>query len=145
NTAARLQQAASPGEILIGEATHALVAGAVQAEPAPTLALRGKRDRVAAWRVIRIVPGAAPYPRRLDAPLVGRQAELAQLRQALNRAGGDRTAYLFTVLGTPGVGKTRLALEFSHAVREEATVLTGRCLPAGEGITAWHVREVLLQ
>ncbi len=145
NTAARLQQAADPGGILIGETTHRLVAGAVEAEPVPALTLKGKRQGVAAWRVSRLIPGAAPYPRRLDAPLVGRKAELAQLHQAFHRAVEERTAYLFTVLGAPGVGKTRLALEFSSAVGQRATVLAGRCLPYGEGITYWPLREILHQ
>src|SRR6266511_3039302 len=143
NTAARLQQAAGPGEVLIGEATHRLVAGAVQATSVPRLSLKGKREGVGAWRVTALVPGAAPYPRRLDAPLMGRRWELAELRQALHRAAEDCTAYLFTVLGPPGVGKTRLGLEFCSAVAEEATVLQGRCLPYGEGITYWPLREVL--
>src|SRR6266542_3140547 len=121
NTAARLQQAADPGGILIGETTHRLVAGAVEAEPVPALTLKGKRQGVAAWRVSRLIPGAAPYPRRLDAPLVGRKAELAQLHQAFHRAVEERTAYLFTVLGALG-----------------AAVIQG----SGEEIR-WAVRRVL--
>jgi predicted ATPase/class 3 adenylate cyclase/DNA-binding SARP family transcriptional activator len=143
NTAARLQQAAGPGEILIGEPTHRLVTAAVEAEPFAPLALKGKAEPVAAWKLTRVIPGAAPFVRRLDAPLVGRQAELAQLHQAFERAVRERTAYLFTVLGAPGIGKTRLALEFSAAVEREATVLTGRCLAYGEGITYWPLRELL--
>jgi class 3 adenylate cyclase/tetratricopeptide (TPR) repeat protein len=145
NTAARLQQAAEPGEILIGELTYRLVAAAVEAEPLQRLALKGKRDPVSAWRVSRVIPEAPPFPRHLDAPLVGRAAELAQLRQAFDRAVRERTACLFTVLGAPGIGKTRLALEFTSAVEPEAAVVTGRCLPYGEGITYWPLREIMRQ
>jgi DNA-binding SARP family transcriptional activator/predicted ATPase len=143
NTAARLQQAAGPGEILIGETTHALVAAAVDAEPVPALELKGKARSVAAWRVSRIFPGARPFLRRLDTRFVGRQAELAQLHQAFQRVVAERSAYLFTVLGAPGIGKSRLAVEFSGAVEREATILTGRSLPYGEGITYWPLREIL--
>jgi class 3 adenylate cyclase/DNA-binding SARP family transcriptional activator len=143
NTAARLQQAARPGEILIGETTHALVEAAVEAEPVAALDLKGKERAAAAWRITRVIPGAPSFPRRLDTRFVGREAELAQLRQAYDRAVGERSPYLFTVLGAPGIGKSRLALEFSAAVQHEATVLTGRCLPYGEGITYWPLREIL--
>jgi class 3 adenylate cyclase/DNA-binding SARP family transcriptional activator/tetratricopeptide (TPR) repeat protein len=143
NTAARLQEAAEPGEILAGEATHQLVAGAVEAEPPLEINVKGKHAPVVSHRITKVLPGAAPYLRRLDAPLVGRTAELAQLRQGFDRAVRDRTSFLFTILGDPGIGKTRLAQEFASAVQEEAAVLTGRCLPYGEGITYWPLREIL--
>jgi predicted ATPase len=143
NTAARLQQTAEPGEILLGEATYALVPGAVTAEPLPELALKGKTQVVRARRLVAFDPAALPFPRRLDAPLVGRTRELAQLHGALDRAVRERTPVLFTVLGPPGIGKTRLAQEFASWVKDQATVLTGRCLPYGEGITYWPLRELL--
>jgi class 3 adenylate cyclase/DNA-binding SARP family transcriptional activator len=143
NTASRLQQVGDPGDIILGEATYALVAGAVTVEALLDLVLKGKTGPVRARRLLALDPTAPPFPRRLDAPLVGRTGELAQLRGALDRAIVERTAVLFTVLGPPGIGKTRLAQEFASSVMEEATVLTGRCLPYGEGITYWPLREVL--
>jgi class 3 adenylate cyclase/DNA-binding SARP family transcriptional activator/tetratricopeptide (TPR) repeat protein len=145
NTAARLQQMAERGEILLGEATYALVPGAVTAEPLPDLTLKGKAQVVRARRLVTLDPTAPSFPRRLDAPLVGRTGELAQLRGALDRAVKERTTVLFTILGPPGIGKTRLAQEFASFVGDEAAVLTGRCLPYGEGITYWPLRELLHQ
>jgi DNA-binding SARP family transcriptional activator/class 3 adenylate cyclase len=143
NTAARLQQMAEPGEILLGEATFVLVHGAVQAESLPDLALKAKTGPVRARRLLAFDPTAPPFPRRLDAPLVGRTGELAQLRVAFERAVKDNTAVLFSLIGPPGIGKTRLAQEFASSVQDEATVVTGRCLPYGEGITYWPLRELL--
>jgi hypothetical protein len=109
----------------------------------PALELKGKARSLAAWRVSRILPGARPFLRRLDTRFVGRQAELVQLHQAFQRVVAERSAYLFTVLGTPGIGKSRLAVEFSGAVEREATILSGRSLPYGEGITYRPLREIL--
>jgi DNA-binding SARP family transcriptional activator len=143
NTAARLQQAADPGMILIGESTYRLVAGAVRAEPLDPMALPGKSDLVRAFSVVDVVAGAPSFVRRLEAPLVGRRSELAQLRQAFDRSAREQEGVLFTVIGPPGIGKTRLALQFERALSGVAKVLTGRCLSYGEGITYWPIREVL--
>src|SRR5262245_14701941 len=116
NTAARLQQAAGRDEILIGATTRALVAAAVDAEPVPALDVKGKARSVQAWRLSRVIPGAAPFARRLDTRFVGRQWELTELRQAFERSVSESSSYLFTVLGAPGVGKTRLAFEFTASV-----------------------------
>jgi len=142
-TAARLQQAADPGEILLADTTYRLVEGAVRAELLAPLELKGKREPVAALRVLELVPGAPAFRRRLDAPLVGREGELAQLRAAFDRIIREETSYLFTILGEAGIGKTRLAQEFCSTLEEEAQVLAGRCLPYGEGITFWPLREVI--
>jgi class 3 adenylate cyclase/DNA-binding SARP family transcriptional activator/tetratricopeptide (TPR) repeat protein len=145
NTAVRLEQAAARGEILIGEATRKLVRSAITVEPVSQLSLKGVHEAVVAWRLISLVPGAPSFPRRLDAPLVGRVSELAQLHQALDRAVNDRTAVLFTIIGSPGIGKTRLAQEFAASLGDKATVLTGRCLSYGQGITYWPLREIITQ
>ena len=145
NTAARLQQSADPGMILIGEETYRLVAGAVRAEPLDPMPLRGKSDLVRAFSVLDVVLGAPSFVRRLEAPLVGRRSELAQLRQAFDRTAREQVGFLFTVIGPPGIGKTRLALQFERALSGVAKVLTGRCLSYGEGITYWPIREVLDQ
>ena len=143
NVAARLEQAASPGEILIGEGTFRLTRDAIEVEELPALQLKGKADAVAAYRLIS-VRGDQPFARRLDTPMVGRETELGRLRDAFEQAVRDRSCQLFTVLGAAGIGKSRLALEFL-ASRGDALVVRGRCLPYGEGITYWPVVEVAKQ
>ncbi|MDQ2854065.1 MAG: AAA family ATPase, partial [Chloroflexota bacterium] len=143
NVAARLEQAAPAGEILLGASTHQLVRDAVTVEGVEPLRVKGKTDAVAAHLLISVDPEAAGHARRLDAPLVGRERELALLGQALDRAIDEGSAYLFTVLGPAGVGKSRLVAEFLGAQRDRATVYRGRCLPYGDGITYWPLREVV--
>ncbi|MDP9342371.1 MAG: AAA family ATPase [Actinomycetota bacterium] len=145
NVAARLEQAAAPGDVLIGETTHRLVRDAVEAEPVEPLALKGKAEPVAAHRLVLVHPLAAGLARRMDSPMVGRDRQLRQLGEAFESAVEDRACYLFTVLGSAGVGKSRLIQEFLGSVSEEATVLRGRCLSYGEGITFWPVAEAIAQ
>jgi class 3 adenylate cyclase/ketosteroid isomerase-like protein len=142
NTGARLEQAAAPGEVLIGQATWRLVRRRVQLEPVEPLTLKGKAEPVRAWRVLAVVPGP-DEPARVDAPLIGRAGELAKLRAALGDAIAARCCRLVTVIGSPGMGKTRLADEFALAVARDATVVQGRCEPTGEGITFGPVAELL--
>jgi class 3 adenylate cyclase/tetratricopeptide (TPR) repeat protein len=141
--AQRLEAAASPGEILIGDATHRLVRNAVLTEPLDPLDLKGKSEPVLSWRLLGVVAGAPAVARRLDAPMVGRENELSQLRAAFEQAVRDQTAHLVTVLGSAGIGKSRLAKELLTEIRDEATVLIGRCLPYGEGITYWPLRDIV--
>jgi class 3 adenylate cyclase/tetratricopeptide (TPR) repeat protein len=143
NVAARLQQAADPGEILLGDATYRLARDAVIVEPVDSLTVRGKDAPVAAWRLLGTVQGALSFARRFDAPFVGRAAELAQLRLAFERAVNERTNTLFTVLGPAGIGKSRLAAELVESLPETARILSGRCLAYGEGITYWPLREIV--
>jgi class 3 adenylate cyclase/tetratricopeptide (TPR) repeat protein len=140
NVAARLEQAAQPGEVLIGDPTHALVKGAVDVEPVGPLELKGKTERVPAFRLLAVT---GERTRRFATPMVGRERELRSLRDALSRAVHDRSCQLFTVLGSAGVGKSRLAAEF--LVDADVRVVRGRCLSYGEGITYWPVVEVLKQ
>jgi class 3 adenylate cyclase/tetratricopeptide (TPR) repeat protein len=142
NVAARLQQAAAPGEILIGDVTKRLARDAVIVEEAE-LAVRGKREPVAAWRLLEVVEGAPGLARRFDAPLVGRTRELAQLRLAFDRVVEERTNYLFTILGTAGIGKSRLAAELVKKLTGVAIIVSGRCLAYGQGITYWPLREIV--
>ena len=142
NVAARLQQAARPGEILVGEETHALCRDAVRAEAVGPLAAKGKAQPLTAHRLLEVRPDAPAFARRLDAPMVGRADELAQLRQAYARAERERRCHLFTVLGPAGVGKSRLAQELVAGIQVEAQVLSGRCLSYGEGITYWPLTEI---
>jgi class 3 adenylate cyclase/tetratricopeptide (TPR) repeat protein len=141
NVAARLEQAAGPGEVLLGPETMRLLRGAVTAEELDPLELKGKAEGVRAHRLVSV--DAAERPRRLDAPMVGRQRELRLLDDAWERATSERACVLFTLLGTAGVGKSRLTQEFLGRV--DATVVRGRCLSYGEGITYWPVTEIVLQ
>jgi class 3 adenylate cyclase/tetratricopeptide (TPR) repeat protein len=142
NTAARLEQAAAPGEILTGEQTLRLCHDAVEVQAVAPLELKGKGEAVVAYRVLRILKGAPGYERRLESVMVGRERELASLRQAFDRAVSGRACHLFTVLGSAGVGKSRLAAELVAGVGGDATVWMGRCLSYGEGITYWPLVEV---
>jgi class 3 adenylate cyclase/tetratricopeptide (TPR) repeat protein len=142
NVAARLEQAADAGEVLIGADTHSLVRDAVTAEPRQ-VAAKGKPDPVAAFRLVDVDLDAAAIARKLDTPLVGRTRELQQLHQAFERAVSENRCHLFTLLGPAGVGKSRLTSEFLSTV--DATVLHGRCLDYGESITFWPVVSVLKQ
>jgi class 3 adenylate cyclase/tetratricopeptide (TPR) repeat protein len=144
NTAARLQTAAEPGEILIGEPTYRLVQDAVVAERVEPLALKGKADPVPAYRLVQVASLSPMRTRRLDAPMVGRAREGALLEQAFERTVSDRACQLFTVLGSAGAGKSRLVEEFLSGL-EGADVMRGRCLPYGEGITYFPVAEAMKQ
>ena len=143
NLAARLEQAAQPGEILIGDATLQLTQDAVEVEPVEPLTLKGKAEPVPAHRLLS-VHGETGSARHLQAPMVGRETEMRRLRDAFGQALGDRSCQLFTILGSAGVGKSRLVAEFVGSL-DGALVVRGRCLPYGEGITYWPVVEVLKQ
>ena len=140
NVAARLEQAAKPGEVLVGQPTLALVRDAVEVEPVEQLVLKGKAEPVPAYRLLRVLD--VPE-RRHEAVFVGRERELAVLRRAWERAQAEQRCELVTLVGDAGVGKSRLVAELVRGL--EATVVLGRCLPYGEGITYWAVVEVLKQ
>ncbi|MDQ3993111.1 MAG: AAA family ATPase, partial [Actinomycetota bacterium] len=143
NLAKRLEQAAGPGDILIGKTTYPLVRDAVRAGPLKSFPVKGKGSPVAPWRVEHVDRDAAGVSRRLDAPLVGRRAELTILQRAFEDVDRDGTCRLVTVLGPAGIGKSRLALELVASIAERARPLTGRCLPYGEGITFWPIVQIL--
>jgi class 3 adenylate cyclase/predicted ATPase len=143
NVAKRLEESARTGEILVGEPTRRLVENAVVLEPRDELALKGKSDPHAAWNVLAVIKGATAYARRLDAPLIGRDAELKTLRDAYTDALADRSCRICTIVGPAGIGKSRLAAELCSSVRDDATVLTGVCLPYGDGITFWPLVEIV--
>jgi len=143
NVAKRFEEAAPAGEILLGETTYRLVRDAVEVEPTEPLGLKGKSEAVRAYRLVTLAGDLPGRARRLDSPMVGRGRELAALEQAYQRAVGEGACHLFTVLGAAGVGKSRLIAEFLAGVGGEATVMRGRCLPYGEGITYWPLAEAL--
>ncbi|MGH3054905.1 MAG: AAA family ATPase, partial [Gaiellaceae bacterium] len=140
NVAARLEQAAQPGEALIGDATLSLVRAAVEVGDELRLELKGKADPVPAYPLLAITDAVE---RRFATPMVGRDTELRRLRDAFQQAVHDRSCQLFTVLGSAGVGKSRLAAEGLAGL--DARVVRGRCLSYGEGITYWPVIEILKQ
>ncbi|MGZ4360547.1 MAG: AAA family ATPase, partial [Gaiellaceae bacterium] len=140
NVAARLQQAAQPDEVLIGEATLALVRGAVVVEPVEPLELKGKHAAVPANRLLSVLE--APE-RSHESRFVGREPELALVREAWERTLAEQCCELLTIVGDAGVGKSRLVAE--ALVSADALVVRGRCLPYGEGITYWPVVEVIKQ
>jgi class 3 adenylate cyclase/tetratricopeptide (TPR) repeat protein len=143
NVAARLEQAAQPGEILIGHETLALTRDAAEVDRVPPLTLKGKSEPLVAYRLLT-VHGDEGLTRRLDTPLVGRATELRRLRDAYDQAARDDSCQLFTILGSAGVGKSRLTAEFLTSLTD-VRIARGRCLPYGEGITYWPVVEVVKQ
>jgi class 3 adenylate cyclase/tetratricopeptide (TPR) repeat protein len=143
NVAARLEQAARPGEVLLGEGTSALVRGAVRSEPVEPLVLKGKAEPVPAHRLLELLPDVPAYASPTGAPFVGRREELERLEGALARAVAEHAPQLATVVGPPGIGKSRLARELME--RTQARVLVGRCLAYGEGITYWPLAEIVQQ
>jgi class 3 adenylate cyclase len=141
NVAARLEQAARPGEVLLGGETYGLVRAAVDAEEAEPVEAKGKSEPVVAYRLVSVA--AAAPGRRHDAPMIGRERQRQLLEHAFANVASERACHLFTILGAAGVGKSRLAQEFLAGV--DATVVSGRCLSYGEGISYWPVTEVVKQ
>ncbi|MEU4559491.1 AAA family ATPase [Actinoplanes sp. NPDC023936] len=144
NLAARLERAARPGDILISDATHAFVRDSSTVEPTAPASPTGRQAPIHALRLLGL-RGPRERAPHLDAPMVGREQEQALLQQVFERAVSNRTCQLFTVLGDAGVGKSRLVREFASALAGGATVVTGRCLPYGKGITFWPVAEMVRQ
>ncbi|MGD0713891.1 MAG: adenylate/guanylate cyclase domain-containing protein [Gaiellaceae bacterium] len=140
NVAARLEQAARPGEVLIGEETFAFVEGAAVVEHVEPLEIKGKAEPVEALRLLSVRD--APQ-RGHELPFVGRERELALVRETWRRVCHDRCCELVTIVGEAGIGKSRLVAESLRDI--EATPVQGRCLPYGNGITYWPVVEVLKQ
>ena len=136
--ASRLEQSAFTGEILLGEETMRLVRDAVRAE-----ALQVEDTR--AWQLEEVMAGAPAYARRLDAPLIGREAELQRLQSTFQHARDEKHCQVVTVVGEAGIGKTRLIRELLTWVGDEAGVLVGRCVSYGEGATYLPIAEIVGQ
>jgi class 3 adenylate cyclase/tetratricopeptide (TPR) repeat protein len=141
NVAARLEQAAEPGEVLVGAETVRLVRDAVELGDERMLDLKGKAEPVAAYPLLA---ASGEAQRRFDTPIVGRQRERRALDDAWERVLSERSCHLFTILGSAGVGKSRLTAEFLSSLAD-VPVIRGRCLSYGEGITYWPVVEAVLQ
>jgi class 3 adenylate cyclase/tetratricopeptide (TPR) repeat protein len=145
NVAARLQGEAKPGEILAARTTLRLARDRVEAGEPRTLTLRGKTEPVEAALVLGLPDRGGAERTSSRAAFVGRDRELALLKQSFERAVSGQTCQLFSLLGPAGVGKSRLASELLEGLGGQATVLRGSCLPYGEGITFWPVRKVVEQ
>ena len=148
NTAARLQSVASPGTVLVGESTMRAAEKAVAFEPAGQQALKGKSAPVPAWRALRVVAerGGRTRPDTLEPPFVGRDAELALLKDLLHATTGESRARLIAVTGPAGIGKSRLAWElekYLDGLVEPIYWHRGRSPSYGEGITFWALGEMV--
>jgi DNA-binding SARP family transcriptional activator/tetratricopeptide (TPR) repeat protein len=144
NAATRLAHGAAPGQIVLGDDTFVLVRDAVLAERIDPSSVQGSAHPTSAYRLIDVASGVAGFARHLDAPIVGRERELSLLQSAFDRTVSDQACQLFTVLGAAGVGKSRLLAAFVEELGDRATVLRGRCLPYGEGITFYPLAEALI-
>jgi class 3 adenylate cyclase/tetratricopeptide (TPR) repeat protein len=142
NVAARLEEAAGADEILLGARTRLLLGEAVDVEPVEPLDLHGKSEPVEAARLLSVAADAEATVRHFETRFVGRGRELGELREVFEEAQAEPGCRLITVLGEPGIGKTRLVREFAASVMH-ARVLTGSCLPYGDGITYWPLREIV--
>jgi class 3 adenylate cyclase/predicted ATPase len=140
NVAARLQQAAGSGEVLLGEATRVLAGGGAEVEVLDPLELKGKAEPVQAFRLLSV---GEPPRRSHGSRFVGRAVELAFLEAAWGRAVQGERCELVTIVGEPGVGKSRLVAEFTAGL--DARVVVGGCLSYGEGITYFPVVQVVKQ
>ena len=143
NVAARLEQAAPAMEVLLGELTYRLVRDAVEVEVVEPLELKGKAERVPAYRLVAVAERGEGWARRSDTQIIGRDVELSQLVAAFDEAVHERDCRLVSVLADAGVGKSRLHDELLRSLRGRARVLRGRCLSYGAGITFWPLAEAL--
>ena len=143
NVAAGLEKAAEPNAILISESTYRLVRNEVDTTGPLTVPLKGKPAPVTGYRVVGL--REAPAEPRIKSALVGRDAELLLLQQSFELVVANSTSQLITVLGEPGVGKSRLVDELVGQIETRASVFSGRCLPYGDAITYWPLVEVVEQ
>jgi class 3 adenylate cyclase/tetratricopeptide (TPR) repeat protein len=146
NTASRLQAAAPPGRLVVGEDTYRATRDAIRYDELEPVEAKGKGDRIAAW--LAIEPAAAPSERRIrTTPLVGRDRELSLLQSVWDRATAENRPHLVTVIGPPGIGKSRLSREFAALVEEGGgRAVRGRCLAYDTrdvyGAFAHQVKEI---
>ena len=148
NTAARLQGVADPGTVLVGDATRRAAESAIVFEPIGDHSLKGKTSPVPAWQALRVVAQRGGHGRTdtLEAPFVGRDEELRQLKEQLHTVGRDRRARLVSITGPGGIGKSRLVWElekYIDGVSEAIYWHRGRSPSYGEGITFWALGEMV--
>jgi tetratricopeptide (TPR) repeat protein len=148
NTASRLQSAAAPGAVLVGEATYRASGKAIAFESAGPQSLKGKAAPVPAWRALRVVAerGGRNRSETLEAPFVGREPELRLLKDMLHATSREKRARLVSITGVAGIGKSRLAWElekYADGVVESVRWHSGRSPSYGEGVTFWALGEMV--
>jgi class 3 adenylate cyclase/tetratricopeptide (TPR) repeat protein len=148
NTASRIQTAAAPGEVLVGDATKHATEASVVYEDAGLHDLKGKAEPAHLWRALRVVAGrgGALKSHGLEAPFVGRDRELRTTKDLFHVTADDGKAHLFAVTGVAGIGKSRLAWEFFKYIdglRDTSYWHRGRCLPYGDGVAFWALAEMV--
>ncbi len=148
NTASRIQAAAVPGTVLVGEATRRLTEAALTYEDAGEHAFKGKDEPQRLWRAVRVVAlrGGLQKSAALEPPFTGRDRELRLVKDLFHASAEDRRAHLVSLVGIPGIGKSRLAWEFIKYMDGLADTINwqrGRCLAYGEGVTYWALAEIV--
>ncbi|MGZ4308230.1 MAG: adenylate/guanylate cyclase domain-containing protein [Gaiellaceae bacterium] len=148
NTASRIQAAAEPGSVLVGEATRRTTEQTIVYEEAGSFELKGKEGPVSLWKARRVVSGlrGSLKSEGLEAPFVGRDRELNQIKDLFHSCAEERRAHLISVTGIGGIGKSRLAWEFYKyfdGIAETVYWHRGRCLPYGEGVTYWALADMV--
>lgn len=141
SSARRLEHASADGEILVGPAAQRLLRGAVILNPVG----RGDGEPATAWQVLEVIPRASAIPRAMDAPMIGRQNELTQLRSAFRHAIRSGVVVRITVIGEGGIGKSRLAREVLASIGDDANGIILRCTPPGEGMGFFPVRQAVVE
>jgi predicted ATPase/class 3 adenylate cyclase len=148
NTAARIQAAAAPGTVLVGDATRRATAAAIAYEPAGEHELKGKAEPLSLFRALRItsIRGGARISGELEPPFVGRARELRLVKEHFHGSAEERKAHLVSVVGIAGIGKSRLAWEFEKyldGLVDEVLWHRGRCLAYGDGVAYWALAEMV--
>jgi class 3 adenylate cyclase/tetratricopeptide (TPR) repeat protein len=148
NTAARIQAAAEPGTVLVGEATRGATEATIAFDDAGEHELKGKSEPVQLWRALRVVAGARGQLKSigLEAPFVGRSRELRLVKDLFHASADENKAHLVSVTGIAGIGKSRLGWEFYKyfdGIAETVWWHRGRCLAYGEGVTYWALADMV--
>src|SRR4051812_761110 len=143
NTAARIEPAARVMETLVGEPTSQATADVIEYREHEPIEAKGKSEPVPVWEVVGVRHERTHRGRQRDAPLIGRNGEIERLIALWDSVRSDRLPALATVIGDPGIGKSRLVAELAHRIGADASIHWGRCLSYGEGITYWPVVEIL--